>query len=127
MVGHFFGGGGDMLLEASGNFRQPEFSAPPAAASVPLVLFSHTGACSRQLEHGPFFESALLVFVRMAAFPCVLLVTGESSQGHKPLGSRGMTSVFPVKSQVIYPPNLKPFLSALLSQFSRPVALIEFC
>lgn len=95
MVGHFFGVGG-MLLEASGNFRQPEFSAPPAAFSFPLVLFSHTGACSRQLELGPVFESALLVFVRMAAFLCVLLVTGESSQGHEPLGSRGMTSVFPM-------------------------------
>lgn len=81
-----------MLLEASDKFQQPGRSAPLATASFLLELFSHTGACFRQLDHGPSFETALLVFVRMAAFPWVDLVAGESSQGLEPLGSRTVTS-----------------------------------
>lgn len=70
------------------------FSAPPATASFLLAVFSHTGACSRHLHYGPSCETALLVFVRAAAFPCVALAPGESSQGQEPRGSRVITSVF---------------------------------
>lgn len=70
------------------------FSAPPATASFLLAVFSHTGAGSKHLHHGPSCETALLVFVRVAAFPCVVLAPGESSQGQEPLGSRVITSVF---------------------------------
>lgn len=78
-----------------------------------------TGACFRQLDHGPSFETALLVFVRMAAVPWVVLVAGESSQGLEPLGSRVVTSVFPAHVRqgrlglAFRPPNLKPSLSVL--------------
>lgn len=70
-----------------------QFSASLATTIFLLVLFSYIGASSRQLDHGPSFETALLVFVRTSAFPCVLLVTVESSQGHEPLARRVMTSV----------------------------------